>query len=62
MGHQLLYIIRCNGAPGFKALFNEDNLLQREIHIEIGKVKNRNKNPVVKRFIQELEEELLRQS
>ena len=62
MGHQLLYIIRCNGAPGFKALFNDDILLQRGICIEIGNVKNRNKNPVVKRFIQELEEELLRQS
>ena len=53
--------VRVDPAPGFMAL-RDDGLLQKlRINIEIGRVKNVNKNPVAERTIQELEEELLRQ-
>ena len=53
--------VRVDPAPGFMAL-RDDGLLQKlHINIEIGRVKNVNKNPVAERTIQELEEELLRQ-
>lgn len=48
-------------APGILAL-REDALLDRyRINLEIGRVKNVNKNPVAEKAIAELEEEILRQ-
>ena len=53
--------VRVDPAPGFMAL-RDDGLSQKlRINIEVGRVKNVNKNPVAVRTIQELEEELLRQ-
>ena len=53
-------VIRCDPAPAFRALVNDQLLLQHKISLEIGRVKNQNKNPVAERAIQELEHELLR--
>ena len=54
-------MIRVDPAPGFQAL-KEDVLLRRNhITIEIGRVKNVNKNPVAEKAVQELETEILRQ-
>ena len=53
-------VIRTDPALGFKAL-TEDLLLQHHrITIEIGNAKNRNKNPIAERAVQEVENELLR--
>ena len=53
-------VIRTDPAPGFAALVNDELLSKHRIAIEIGRHKNRNKNPVAERGVQELEEELLR--
>ena len=53
-------VIRTDPAPGFTALANDDLLKKYKLTIEIGRVKNRNKNPVADRAIQEVEDELLR--
>lgn len=52
-------IVRVDPAPGFVALKDDSLLQQLRIGIEIGRIKNINKNPVAERAIQELEEELL---
>ncbi|KAK3723315.1 hypothetical protein QZH41_014390 [Actinostola sp. cb2023] len=52
-------VIRTDPAPGFKALTDDKFLHQQRITLEIGRVKNPNKNPVAKKAIQELENELL---
>ncbi|MES9971553.1 MAG: hypothetical protein ABW092_16090, partial [Candidatus Thiodiazotropha sp.] len=54
-------VVRVDPAPGFIALKDDSLLKQLLINIEIGRVKNVNKNPVAEKAIQELEEELLRQ-
>ena len=54
-------VIRTDPAPGFKALVNNPLLCSHRLSIEIGRVKNNNKNPMEKRAIQELQNELLRQ-
>ena len=54
-------VVRTDAAPAFKALVNDDALLHRRITIEVGRVKNPNKNPVGEKAIQELEDEILRQ-
>ncbi|XP_070548521.1 uncharacterized protein [Ptychodera flava] len=54
-------VIRTDPAPGFAVLVNDDLLRQHRLSIEIGRTKNRNKNPVADRAIQEIEDELLRQ-
>lgn len=54
-------IIRTNSDPAFKALLNDELLQRHRISLETGRVKNTNKNPVAKKAIQELEEELLKQ-
>ena len=52
--------VRVDGATGFNAL-KEDNILQKNgIHLDFGRLKNKNKNPVIDKGIQELEQELLR--
>lgn len=54
-------VIRVDPPPGFLAL-REDALLDRyRINLEIGRVKNVNKNPVAEKAVAELEEEILRQ-
>ena len=54
-------VIRSDPAPGFKALIDDDILHSHRLSIEIGRVKNKNKNPVAERAVQELEDELLKQ-
>ena len=54
-------MIRVDPAPGFMALRNDETLKSLRLSLEIGRVKNPNKNPVVEKAILELEEELLKQ-
>ena len=51
--------IRFDPAPGFCALASDPILLSHGITLEIGRVKNPNKNPVAERTIEELGLELL---
>ena len=44
--------VRVDPAPGFCALANDPILLSHGITLEIGQVKNPNKNPVVERAIE----------
>lgn len=53
-------IIRVDPAPGFIGLREDDTLLKYKVSLEIGRVKNTNKNPVAEKAIGELEE-ILRQ-
>jgi len=53
-------VIRVDPAPGFIALYNDKSLANQHISIEVGRVKNPNKNPVAERAVQEVEEELLK--
>lgn len=53
-------VIRTDPAPGFAALVDDVELKSHRIHIELGRTKNPNKNPVGERAVQELEHELLR--
>ena len=45
-------VIRTDPAPGFKALVNDPLLHSHRLSIEIGRVKNNNKNPMAERAIQ----------
>ena len=54
-------VVRCDPAPGFYSLKNDKTLLSNGIALEIGRTKNKNKNPVAEKSIQELEDELSRQ-
>ena len=54
-------IIRTDPAPGFRSLEKDNTLHRNGITIDIGRVKNPNKNPVAEKAIQELESEILRQ-
>ena len=45
----------------FCALTNNELLLHHQVHIEIGRHKNSNKNPESEQAIQELEAEILKQ-
>lgn len=56
-----LATIRTDPAPGFQALCNDSSLHDARLQIELGQAKNKNKNPVAERAIQELQEELMRQ-
>ena len=56
-----LAVVRTDPAPCFLALENDSVLHEHRIALEIGRVKNRNKNPVAEKAVQELELELLRQ-
>lgn len=53
-------IVRVDPAPGFVSLQSDETLKRLNIVLEIGRVKNVNKNPVAERAIQELEGEILR--
>ena len=52
--------VRVDNAPGFKALKNDSELLQHNIIIDLGRVHNKNKNPVIEKGIRELSSEILR--
>ncbi|ESO93173.1 hypothetical protein LOTGIDRAFT_175608 [Lottia gigantea] len=53
--------VRVDPAPGFTPLVSDQTLLKLGISLEVGRIKNPNKNPVAERAIQELQDELLRQ-
>ena len=53
-------VVRTDPAPGFQALVNDELLHNHRIAIEIGRIKNPNKNPVAERAVQELQQEILR--
>ena len=53
-------VIRLDNAPGIQALKDDIMLSSQGIHLELGRVKNVNRNPVAERSNQELELELLR--
>ena len=55
-----LAVERTDLAPGFTALVDDKLLRHYRITFEIGRVKNKNKNPVAEKEIRELEVELLR--
>jgi len=54
-------IIRVDGAPAFQSLANDASLKHLRIKLEVGRLKNINKNPVAEKAIQELELELKKQ-
>ena len=54
-------VVRTDAAPAFQALTNDETLIHHRISIEVGRVRNPNKNPVAEKVIQESEEEILRQ-
>ena len=51
-------VIRVDPAPGFNALREDGLLLRHHIAVEVGRIKNRNKNPVAERAVQEFVDEL----
>ena len=53
-------VVRVDPAPGFVALKDDCLLHKLRITLEVGRIKNVNKNSVAEKAIQELEEELLR--
>ena len=53
-------LVRTDAAPGFVSLVDEPLLRKHRLVLDIGHVKNINKNPVAERAIQELEQEILR--
>ena len=53
-------VVRTYPAPEFAAPVDDKLLRYHGIAIEIGRVKNKNKNPVAEKAIRELEDELLR--
>ena len=54
-------VIRVDLAPGFSSLSNNDSLGHLIVSIDVGRIKNKNHNPVAEKAVRELEEELLRQ-
>ena len=50
--------VRTDNAPGFQRLEEDPLLLKHNISIELGRIKNKNKNAIADRAIQELEEEI----
>ena len=54
-------VIRVDPAPCFVSLRNTNALQHLGVSVEVGRVRNANKNPVAEKAVQELEEELLRQ-
>ena len=52
--------VRVDCAPGLKALKSDSGLRSCGIHLDFGRTKNINKNPVAERANQELELEILK--
>jgi hypothetical protein len=55
-------VVRVDPGPGFNSLRNDKLLASLRIRVEVGERKNKNKNPVAEKAVQELEDELLRQN
>lgn len=53
-------VIRTDPAPAFQALSNDKSLAEHRIALEIGRIKNLNKNPVAEKAVQEVELELVK--
>ena len=53
-------IVSVDPAPGFASLSSNDSLKYLNVTIEVGRVKNKNKNPVAEKAVRELEEGLIR--
>ena len=53
-------IIRVDPSPGFQSTANNDSLNHLNVTIDVGRVKNKNKNRVPEKAVRELEEELIR--
>lgn len=53
--------IRVDNAPGFQPLKRDVSLLGHNIHLDFGRIHNKNKNPTIEKGIQELGSEVLRQ-
>ena len=53
-------VVRVDPAPGFVSLKSYESLNKFNVSLQIGRVKNSNKNPVAEKGIVELEAELLR--
>lgn len=51
-------IVRVDGATAFLPLIADKDLTNKGIHLDVGRLKNRNKNPIAEKAIQELEREL----
>ena len=51
-------IVRTDNAPGFQRLEEDPFLLKHNISIELGRIKNKYKNAIADRAVQELEEEI----
>ena len=49
-------IVRVDPAPGFASMSSNDSLKHLKVAIEVGRVKNNNKNPVAEKAVRELEE------
>jgi hypothetical protein len=54
-------VIRTDAAPGFVALVENVVLAKHRLCIEVGRIKNLNKNPIAERAVQEVESEILHQ-
>ena len=54
-------IVRVDPAPGFASMSHNDSLKHLNVTIEVGRVKNKNKNFVAEKAVRELEEELIHQ-
>ena len=54
-------VIRVDPSPGFQSMANNDSLNHLNVTIEVGRVKNKNKNPVAEKGVLELEEEPIKQ-
>ena len=54
-------VIRVDPAPGFNSLKNDPLLASHRLRVEVGEAKNKNKNPIAEKAVQEFEDELLRQ-
>ena len=50
--------VRTDNAPGFQRLEQDPILTKHNISIELGRIKNKNKNAIADRAVQELEEEI----
>ncbi len=53
-------VIRVDPAPGFASLSNDATLRQYGFVVEVGRIKNPNKNPVAEKCVAELGDKLLR--
>ena len=53
-------IVRVDPAPGFSSLVNDSKLKEHGIIVEIGRIKNVNKNPVGEHAVREVGDEILR--